>query len=81
MRETWPHEKCVSSDSTINRRRLLNDGGVSFAAFAVSSVLPRIAIGQTPLHSSKRPEPSARKFQSAAVEAFISDTSRQIADS
>ncbi len=43
-------------------------------------MLPGLAIDQKTLFPSKRPEPSARKFQSAAVEAFILETSRQIAD-
>src|SRR5438034_41834 len=73
-------EKSVSFDPTITRRRLFKDGGISLAAFAASSALPKVAIGQMAPFPSKRPEPSARKFQSEAVEAFISDTSRQIAD-
>jgi len=71
----------VGSDNTITRRHLLKNGGASLAAFAVSSPLPRLAIDQKALFPSKRPEPSARKFQSVAVEAFISETSRQIGDS
>jgi meiotically up-regulated gene 157 (Mug157) protein len=70
----------VSSDFTITRRRLLKDGGVSFAAFSASSVLPKLAVGQAALFPSKRPQPSERKFQSAAVEAFILETSKQIGD-
>jgi meiotically up-regulated gene 157 (Mug157) protein len=73
-------EKSLISDGVITRRSVLKNGGVSFAAFAASSVLPGLAIDQKSLFSSKRPEPSARKFQSAAVEAFILETSRQIAD-
>src|ERR1700680_516489 len=73
-------EKSVSSDNTITRRDLLKNGGASFAAFATSSVLPELALNQKALFPSKRPEPSARKFQSEAVEAFIVETSRQIAD-
>jgi meiotically up-regulated gene 157 (Mug157) protein len=70
----------VSSDFTITRRRVLRDGGVSFAALAASSVLPKTALGQAALFPSKRPQPSERKFQSAAVEAFILETSRQIGE-
>src|SRR6266851_3200408 len=70
----------VNFDSTITRRRLLKNGGASFAAFATSSVLSGLAINQKALFPSKRPEPAARKFQSAAVEAFILETSKQIAD-
>jgi hypothetical protein len=66
--------------SVFTRRQLLKDGSVSFAAFATASVVPKVAVGRAILFPSKRPEPSARKFQSAAVEAFISETSRQIAD-
>ncbi len=64
----------------ITRRSLLKNGATSFAGFAASSVLPGLAIDQKALFPSKRPEPSARKFQSAAVEAFILETSRQIKD-
>jgi meiotically up-regulated gene 157 (Mug157) protein len=39
-----------------------------------------MAVGQTVLFPSKRPQPSNRKFQSAAVEAFLLETNRQIAD-
>jgi uncharacterized protein len=70
----------VSSDTTIARRDFLKNSGASFAAFATSSVLPELAINQKALFPSKRPEASARKFQSAAVEAFILETSRQIGD-
>src|SRR3981189_1013718 len=70
----------VSSDSTITRRDLLKNGGASFAALATSSLLPELATNQKALFPSKRPEPSARKFQSTAVEAFILETSRQIGD-
>ncbi|HWZ01077.1 MAG TPA: glycoside hydrolase family 125 protein [Edaphobacter sp.] len=70
----------VSSDSTITRRDLLKNGGASFALVATSSVLPPLAFNQKALFPSKRPEPSARKFQSAAVEAFITETSSKIAD-
>jgi hypothetical protein len=70
----------VSSDNTITRRDLLKNGGVSLAAFVAPSVLPGLAIDQKAVFPSKRPEPSARKFQSKAVEAFIFETSRQIAD-
>ena len=69
----------MSSDH-ITRRSLLKSGGASFAAFATSSVFAGLAVNQKALFPSKRPEPSARKFQSAAVEAFIQETSRQIAD-
>jgi meiotically up-regulated gene 157 (Mug157) protein len=64
----------------ITRRNLLKNGGACFAAFAASSVIPGVAIDQKVLFPSKRPEPSARKFQSVAVEAFILETSRQIGD-
>jgi len=70
----------VSSDNTITRRNLLKNGSASFAAFATSSVLPGMAINQKTLYPAKRPEPSARKFQSEAVEAFLVEISRQIAD-
>src|SRR5258708_5766814 len=70
----------VSSDSTITRRDLLKNGGASFAVVATSSVLPALVIDQKSLFPSKRPHPSDRKFQSAAVEAFILETTRQIAD-
>jgi hypothetical protein len=70
----------VSSGNTITRRDLLKNGGASFAAFAASSMLPEPTINPKALLPSKRPEPSARKFQSEAVEAFISDTRRQIGD-
>lgn len=70
----------MSSDFSITRRRLLKDGGVSFAALATASVLPTVAVGQAALFPSKRPQLSERKFQSAAVEAFILETSRQIGD-
>src|ERR1700692_859400 len=70
----------VSSDSTITRRDLLKNGGASFAVVATSSVLPALAFSQKALFPSKRPEPAARKFQSAAVEAFIIETSSQIGD-
>src|SRR3981081_3199049 len=73
-------EESVSSDGTITRRDLLKNGGASFAAFAASSVLPRFVTRSKASFPSTRPEPSARKFQSQAVEAFISETSRQIAD-
>jgi hypothetical protein len=43
-------------------------------------MLPGLAIDQKALFPSKRPEPSARKFQSAAVEAFVVETSRQVTD-
>jgi meiotically up-regulated gene 157 (Mug157) protein len=39
-----------------------------------------MAVGQARMFPSKRPQPSERKFQSAAVEAFIQETSRQIGD-
>ena len=70
----------MSSDCTITRRDLLKKSGASFVAFTASSVLPGLVIGQKALFPSKRPEPSVRKFQSEAVEAFIVETSRQIAD-
>jgi hypothetical protein len=70
----------VSSDNTITRRDLLKNGGASFATFAMSSMLPGLAIDQKALFPSKRPEPSARKFQSESVEAFLAETSKQIAD-
>ena len=70
----------MSSDFSVTRRRVLRDGGVSFAALAASSVLPKAAVGQMAPFPSKRPLSGARKFQSAAVEAFIVETSRQIAD-
>ena len=66
----------MSSGNTISRRDLLKNGAASFAV----SVLPGLAIDQKAPFPSKRPEPSARKFQSEAVEAFISETSSQIAD-
>ena len=70
----------MNFDSLITRRRLLKGGVASFAALAASSLLPELAIGQMALFPSKRPLPRARKFQSAAVEAFLLETSRQIAD-
>ena len=70
----------MSSDCAMNRRDLLKNGGASFVAFAASSVLPGLTIDEKRLFPSKRPEPSARKFQSKAVEAFIVETSRQIAE-
>src|SRR3981081_2237275 len=73
-------EESVSSDGTITRRDLLKNGGASFAAFAASSVLPRFVTDQKASFPSTRPEPSARKFQSQAVEAFVPRASRPIAD-
>jgi uncharacterized protein len=70
----------VSSNFTITRRDLLKNGGATFAVVATSSVLPALAFSQKALFPSKRPEPAARKFQSAAVEAFIIETSSQIGD-
>jgi hypothetical protein len=64
----------------ITRRDLLKNGGASFAVVVTSSVLPALAFSQKALFPSKRPEPAARKFQSAAVEAFIIETSSKIAD-
>ena len=69
----------MSSDK-ITRRSLLKNGGVSFASVAASSMLPKLAMGQVALFPSKRPQPAGRKFHSAAVEAFIVETSGQIAD-
>jgi meiotically up-regulated gene 157 (Mug157) protein len=73
-------EKCVGSDGAMSRRDLLKNGGASLAAFAASSALPGPAMAQKALFPSRRPEQSARKFQSKAVEVFIAETSRQIAD-
>ena len=70
----------MSLDPTITRRTLIKSGSASLTAFATSAVLPELAMSQMALFPSKRPQPSARKFQSAAVEAFILETSRQIAD-
>src|ERR1700710_1395087 len=70
----------VNSDTTITRRSLLKNGGASLAVVATSSVLPALAFNRKALFPSKRPEPAARKFQSAAVEAFIIETSSEIAD-
>ena len=70
----------MSFDPTITRRSLIKNGSASLTAFATSAVLPKLAMSQMALFPSKRPQPSARKFQSAAVEAFILETSRQIAD-
>ena len=70
----------MSFENTITRRDLLKNGGASFAALATSSMLPGLAIDQKTPFPSKRPDPPARKFQSEAVEAFIVETSRQIAD-
>src|SRR5438309_3155399 len=64
----------------MSRRDLLKNGGASFAALAASSMLPGLTIDEKGLFPSKRPDPSARKFQSKAVEAFIVETSRQITD-
>ena len=68
------------SSNKITRRSLLKNSGASFAAFAASSVLPELAIGQTVPFPSKRPQQAHRKFQSEAVEAFIAGTSKKIGD-
>jgi hypothetical protein len=49
--------------SVFTRRQLLKNGSVSFAAFATASVVPKVAVGREALFPTKRPEPSARKFQ------------------
>ena len=47
---------------------------------ATATLTPAALVGQIPFAESKRPKPEDRKFRSEAVEQFLLDTSRRIAD-
>src|ERR1700710_1690720 len=66
----------------LTRRTAIKLAAQAAAAFAAMSLEPHPLMAQAtdPTLSGQRPEPSGRKFRSAGVEAFITQTSARISD-
>jgi meiotically up-regulated gene 157 (Mug157) protein len=70
----------VGLELEYSRRNVLKSGAATLVVMATSSQLSAFASDEAKAFPSKRPRPEDRKFRSAAVEAFIAETSKRIGD-